>query len=134
VAVDKNGCPLAEEKTISIRLKLEFDTNKAVIKKQYYKEIKKVADFMKEHYQATATIVGHTDDVEKSGKPKSSMLLSKARAISVRQYLIKKFGIKGSRITALGYGSDKPIASNKTKEGRQKNRRVVALFETVQER
>jgi OOP family OmpA-OmpF porin len=133
VPVDKDGS-LAETKKISILLKLEFDTNKAVIQKKYYKELKRVAAFMKAHPQATATIVGHTDDVEKSGKPKSSMLLSKARANSVRQYLIKKFGIKGSRITALGYGPDKPIASNKTKEGRQKNRRVVALFETVQER
>jgi OOP family OmpA-OmpF porin len=132
VAVDKNGCPLAEKNRTAILLKVQFDANKAVINKKYYKEIKEIAAFMKEHPKATATIVGHTDDVEKSGKPKGSMMLSKARANSVSQYLIKKFGIKGSRITTLGQGPDKPIASNKTKEGRQKNRRAVALFESVE--
>ena len=132
VAVDKNGCPLAEKKRTAILLKMQFDANKAVINKKYHKELKRAADFMKEHPKATATIVGHTDDVEKAGKPKSSLLLSKARADSVRQYLIKKFGIKGSRITTLGHGPDTPLASNKTKAGRQKNRRAVALFEMVE--
>jgi OmpA-OmpF porin, OOP family len=132
VAVDKNGCPLAEKKRTALLLKVQFDANKAVINKKYHKEIKKAAAFMKEHPKATATIVGHTDDVEKAGKPKSSMLLSKARANSVSQYLIKKFGIKGSRISVLGHGPDTPLASNKTKAGRQKNRRAVALFETVE--
>ncbi|MCE5210064.1 MAG: OmpA family protein, partial [Deltaproteobacteria bacterium] len=126
--VDKNGCvAAAEKKTISMRLKIEFDTDKAVVKKKYHNEIKAVGDFMKEHPDATATIVGHTDNV---GNAKKNLTLSKARANSVRQYLIKKFGIKGSRITAIGYGAEKPIASNATKEGRQKNRRIVAVFET----
>jgi len=133
VAVDKNGCPLvAEKKRTAILLKVQFDANKAVINKKYHKELKRAADFMKEYPKATATIIGHTDDVEKAGKPKSSLLLSKARANSVSQYLIKKFGIKGSRITTLGHGPDTPLASNKTKDGRQKNRRAVALFEMVE--
>ena len=123
--VNKDGCVL---ETVSIRLKVEFDSGKSVIKKQYHKEIEAVASFMKAHPDATATIVGHTDS---TGNEKTNMALSKARAESVRQYLIKKFGIDGSRITALGYGSDKPIASNATKEGREKNRRIIAVIETV---
>jgi len=123
--VAKDGCVY---ETISTRLRIEFDSGKAVIKKQYHEEIKKVADFMKEHPEATATIVGHTDNI---GSEKRNQELSLARAESVRQYLIKNFGIDGSRIRVFGYGSERPIASNDTKEGRQRNRRIVAVFEGV---
>lgn len=126
--VDKDGC--VQEK-ISLLLKVYFDPGKSIINKKYYAELKMVAKFMKEHPKADATIAGHTDTVEKSHKPKSSMLLSKARANSVKKYLVEKFRIKGSRITAVGYGPDRPIASNATKAGRQKNRRIVALFEEI---
>jgi OmpA-OmpF porin, OOP family len=136
VTVDKNGCPVIVEKKqeaelpqkVSMVIKMEFDSGKAVINKKYHKEIKRVADFMKANPEATATIAGHTDS---SGNHDKNILLSKARANSVRQYLVAKFGIDKSRIRAFGYGPDKPIASNKTKAGRQKNRRIVADFEAV---
>jgi outer membrane protein OmpA-like peptidoglycan-associated protein len=51
------------------------------------------------------------------------MKLSQARAESVKGWLVAK-GIAAERITAKGYGPDKPVADNKTKEGRQKNRRI----------
>jgi len=57
--------------------------------------------------------------------------LSQARADSVRQYLIDTFGIDASRVTAVGYGPNKPIASNDTAEGKKKNRRVEAVIEMV---
>ncbi len=128
--------PVVEEKKpeaelpqkVSLLIKIEFDSGKAVINKKYHKEIAGVANFMKLHPDATATIVGHTDN---QGNHSKNVLLSKARANSVRKYLIKKFGIEPSRIRAFGYGPDRPIASNKTKEGRQKNRRIVAVFETT---
>jgi len=47
------------------------------------------------------------------------------------EYLIDKFGIDASRLTAVGYGLSRPIASNDTAEGKQKNRRVVAVIEAV---
>ena len=126
VQVDKNGCPRANK--VYMILKIEFDPYKADIKKKYHKEIKQVADFMKKNPQATAKIAGHTDN---TGDRSDNIKLSKARAENVRKYLIAKFGIKASRIKATGYGPDRPIASNKTPEGRQSNRRVVASFETV---
>ena len=86
---------------------------------------------MKKNPKANATIVGHTDNLGKRG---DNIALSKARANSIRKYLVDKFDIDPSRIKALGYGPDKPIASNKTSEGRQKNRRVVASFEVVQKK
>lgn len=126
--VGPDGC---KGEKLSMVLKVEFDAGKAVIKKQYHKEIKKVADFMKKNPKANATIVGHTDNLGKRG---DNIALSKARANSIRKYLVDKFDIDPSRIKALGYGPDKPIASNKTSEGRQKNRRVVASFEVVQKK
>jgi OOP family OmpA-OmpF porin len=59
------------------------------------------------------------------------MQLSKKRANSLKQYLVKKFGIKASRIATIGYGFDKPVASNDTEEGRQKNRRAEVFIETM---
>ncbi len=127
--------PVAEKpmmEKITIPLKMEFDTAKAVVKKKYHKEIEKVADFMKKHPGSTTVIEGYTDNVDKFNNPENNIKLSKARADSVRQCLIDNFGIDESLITAVGYGPNKPIASNKTKKGRQKNRRVQAVIEMVQ--
>ena len=65
-------------------------------------------------------IIGHTDD---KGDEKDNMSLSKLRAASVRDYLISK-GVDASKIITTGKGETSPIASNETKEGRAKNRRV----------
>ena len=122
-SVDEKGCPL---KNKSMLLKMEFDSDQAVIKKKYHGELKRVADFLKKNPKATATIVGHTDS---TGNRRDNIKLSKARADSIRAYLIQNFGIRASRVKALGYGPDRPVASNNTAEGRQTNRRVVASFE-----
>ena len=131
VAVDKNGCV---PKKISIAIHIEFDTAKSVIKKKYHNTIKKLADFIKEYPDANVVIEGHTDNVDIHHEPERNVRLSKARANSVRQYLIDNFAINSSRITAVGYGPNRPIASNKTKKGRQKNRRseIKAIVETIQ--
>jgi OmpA-OmpF porin, OOP family len=127
LSMDKriSDCPGCE---VTIDLKVEFDTNKAIVKEKYHNEIKKVADFMKTYPNTTAVIEGHTDNVDKA---EYNMKLSQERANSVRQYLIKNFGIKASRLSSVGYGLTKPIASNSTEEGRQKNRRVVAVVKAM---
>ena len=129
LVVDKsiNDCPNCET-LVTITLNVEFDTNKAVVKDQYRNEIKKVADFMKKYPNTTAVIEGHTDNVDTAEFNKK---LSDERANSVRQYLINNFGIKASRLSAVGYGLTKPIASNSTEEGRQKNRRVQAVIKAM---
>jgi OmpA-OmpF porin, OOP family len=122
--IDCPGC----ETLVTITLNVEFDTNKAVVKDKYRNEIKKVADFMK-MYPATVTVIeGHTDNV---GTAEYNQKLSDARAKSVRQYLISNFGIKASRLAAIGYGLTRPIDSNNTEEGRQKNRRVQAVVKAI---
>jgi OOP family OmpA-OmpF porin len=118
--------PMKEKVTIS--LNVEFDTNKAIVKDKYYDEIKRVADFMKEFPDTTCEIGGHTDNIASAAY---NQKLSEKRANSVRQYLIDKFGIDGSRLTAVGYGLAKPVAGNDTEEGRQQNRRVEAVMEAT---
>jgi OOP family OmpA-OmpF porin len=59
------------------------------------------------------------------------MKLSKRRSESVKKYLVEKFGIAESRISTVGYGESMPVAPNDTAEGRQKNRRVVAIIEAT---
>ncbi len=127
LSIDKriNDCPGCE---VTIALNVEFDSNKAVVKDKYRDEIRKVADFMKKYPKTSAVIEGHTDNTNTAAYNKK---LSQERANNVRQYLISNFGIKASRLTAAGYGMEKPIASNATEEGRQKNRRVVAVIKTT---
>jgi OOP family OmpA-OmpF porin len=123
--VDKDGC---SPETLTIKLDVEFDTAKADIKKKYHDEIGKVAEFLAKYPTVSGTIEGHTDDVGDAGMNKK---LSQRRADSVMKYLVDKYGIDKKRLTAVGYGEEKPIADNKTAAGRQKNRRTVATFETV---
>ncbi|MDR3579634.1 MAG: OmpA family protein [Oryzomonas sp.] len=106
-------------------IEIEFDTNKSNIKPQYHDELKKLGAFLSEFPKATGVIEGHTDNV---GNKAANMKLSQRRAESVRNYLIEKFGIAPERIKAVGYGPTKPIASNKTKAGKEQNRRIEANF------
>jgi OOP family OmpA-OmpF porin len=121
--VDENGCPYF----VSIRLGVEFDFDKAVVKPQYMEDIKKVGDFMKAHPNLNATIEGHTDSM---GTAQYNLKLSEKRAEAVKKILIEQENIDPERITTVGYGLTKPIASNDTEEGRQLNRRVQAVLET----
>jgi len=106
-------------------INVQFDTNKADIKSQYHDELKKLADFLHEFPKATGNIEGHTDSV---GSKASNIKLSQRRADSIRDYLIKNFGIAPERIGAKGFGPAKPVADNKTTSGKQKNRRIEANF------
>jgi len=123
--------PPPVQKKLSISLNVEFDTGKSIIKEEYYDNVKKVADFMQKYSNTNVVIEGHTDNVNRSNDPDLNTKLSEARANSVRQYLIEKFGIDASRISAVGYGQNKPVAGNDTEEGRQKNRRIEAVVETI---
>ncbi|HET6421269.1 MAG TPA: OmpA family protein, partial [Geobacteraceae bacterium] len=113
---------------VCMTLNIEFDTNKAVIKPEYFGEVERVANFMKEYPQVRGIIEGHTDDV---GSAKYNLRLSQRRAESVVNMLAEKYGINESRLAAKGYGMTRPIADNSTREGRQMNRRTVANFGCV---
>ena len=104
---------------------VEFDTNKSDIKVKYDEDLNRLGTFLKEWTKAKGEISGHTDNV---GTDKYNLKLSQRRAASVKKYLEEKFNIAPERLTTEGYGESKPIASNKTKEGRQQNRRIETNF------
>lgn len=124
--VDDNGCELVKTAVESIRLNVQFPTASAVVAPRYNTEIQKVADFLKKYPDVTAVIEGHTDA---QGKDEYNQKLSSSRANSVRDVLIKTFKIDAARVTAVGYGESKPLATNDTPAGRQENRRVVAVLQ-----
>lgn len=98
---------------------LEFETGKSSIKPASYAALDRVAEMLKTK-GFSLKLGGHTDNV---GNPTKNMALSKDRAESVKQYLVNR-GANPSKIEAVGYGQEQPIATNKTAAGRQKNRRV----------
>jgi outer membrane protein OmpA-like peptidoglycan-associated protein len=105
----------------SIRINnIFFESGKSVLKKESFPELDRVAEFLATSADIKIEIAGHTDNV---GKPATNQKLSLARAKAVTNYLIKA-GIAKERIIAKGYGISKPVADNKTKEGKAKNRRV----------
>jgi OOP family OmpA-OmpF porin len=116
---------------LCMTLKVEFATDSAEIKPRYYDEVNKVGEYMKKYLTATAVIEGHTDNV---GNLEHNKKLSQQRAENVVNYLVEKFGIERSRLSAKGYGSSRRIAYNNTPEGRQKNRRINAVIDCVIEK
>lgn len=111
-----------------LALKVQFDTGKSIIKKQYYDELKVVGDGLNEQKNLKGVIEGHTDSV---GSDASNKALSQRRANAVRDYIVKNFKIDRKRLAAKGFGESKPIADNATAEGRAQNRRIEATFEEI---
>jgi outer membrane protein OmpA-like peptidoglycan-associated protein len=101
---------------------IQFDTGKATIRPESLPRFNNVLEYMQHKKSARIEISGHTDNV---GNPRANKLLSEKRAKACRDYLISK-GIDGSRIEAVGYGDERPIASNDNDAGRQENRRIEA--------
>lgn len=119
------GCPeiKVDDKAKAVFQKamsgIQFETGKDVIKKTSYPILDNVVTVLKENPDWNIEVQGHTDNV---GKYESNKSLSDKRAIAVKNYLESK-GVS-NKIVSNGYGSDKPIADNKTSQGRAKNRRV----------
>lgn len=99
---------------------IQFETGKAVIKKQSYKLLDEIVGILNEYPDYKMTIDGHTDNV---GNATRNLELSRQRALSVKNYFVAK-GISTERIETEGYGDTQPKATNKTAGGRAQNRRV----------
>ncbi len=125
-----NGCPatdLAPEVKTEVQNKLnfaakniEFETGSDRIRTTSFKDLDNVVAIMNQYKDLKLNIDGHTDNV---GKESANVDLSMRRAVAVNNYLVKK-GISQNRLAASGFGPSKPIATNATVEGKQKNRRV----------
>jgi len=120
--------PPAPEKQVKIRdnrielgQKIQFALDKSEILPASFGLMDELAKTIQENPQVQkVSIEGHASS---EGDDKYNLLLSKARAEAVRQYLISK-GVAAERMSSTGYGETKPIASNDTPDGREKNRRV----------
>ena len=125
--VDSEGCVLKLTETVSINLAVKFDTNSAVVKEEYMSDIRDLATFMNQYENTEVTVEGHTDS---SGSDAYNKTLSQRRANSVRDVLIQRMNIEADRVTAVGFGEERPVADNNTVEGRDQNRRVVGAVST----
>lgn len=99
-----------------------FDTGKDTIKPESFERLDGVVEYMSHKKDVKIEISGHTDNV---GKPETNKQLSLRRAQACRKYLVDK-GIEESRVTAVGFGDEQPVASNDTPAGRAQNRRIEA--------
>ena len=97
-----------------------FDSGKATLKKESNTSLDAIVSVLNEYQNANFKIEGHTDS---AGIPAKNLKLSQDRAAAVKQYLIDK-GVRADRLTSDGFGSKKPISSNKTPKGKNLNRRV----------
>jgi outer membrane protein OmpA-like peptidoglycan-associated protein len=126
--VENQGCPAANKQLVVVTKEsiqildiVYFDTGKATIQARSFALLDQVAKILVDkQWIKGVRIEGHTDN---QGKADKNQTLSEARANAVREYLIKK-GVEGARLTAVGFGQDKPIASNESAKGRASNRRV----------
>src|SRR3990172_1014054 len=106
-------------------VRVNFDTDKALIRKADTAELRKAIEFVKKYPGHNVTVEGHTDNV---GKDKHNQALSERRAAAVKKHLVENGATSGDRIKAVGFGKTRPVADNSTAEGRFKNRRVEILI------
>lgn len=102
-----------------------FDTDKATLKPESDKALTEMAKYLKDNASVNVYIVGHTDN---TGDLNHNNTLSKARAEAVVNELASKYQIAKTRLIAQGVGPLSPVASNKTEEGKAKNRRVEMVL------
>jgi OmpA-OmpF porin, OOP family len=110
-ALDKDGY---------IALYINFDTDKAALREDGKPAVDEITKLLKANPGLKLSVEGHTDN---TGDAKRNKTLSEQRAATIVTAL-KGAGINGARLKSAGFGADKPVADNRTEEGRAKNRRV----------
>lgn len=118
--LDENGC----EKIIRVELE-GFKVNSSVVPANQIRDVRKVAEFMRQYPDYKVLLVGNTDS---TGPAAFNQTLSEKRAEAVGNILIMNEGIASDRVMTMGVGSSQPVATNSTPEGRAENRRVDAKF------
>ncbi len=109
---------------ISLPNDILFDSGEADVKPEMKPILDQVAVLLNS-IDSPIQVEGHTDNVPvNNNEYRSNWQLSADRAANVVQYLIENYKVKPERLVAIGYGEYKPVASNKTQEGRMKNRRI----------
>ncbi|MEL7123075.1 MAG: OmpA family protein [Bacteroidota bacterium] len=122
--INNKGCPeigQEERELLSFAMRaVQFETGRAELKQESFSVLDQIVGIMERYPGYNLTIIGHTDSV---GDDETNKVLSEERAKSCYQYIVSK-GITPSRLNYEGMGEAKPIASNRTSQGRRLNRRV----------
>lgn len=103
-----------------VSLQINFDTNKSVIKPESMPLVKQIVELLKSQPTLKVSIEGHTDN-QGTAAANKTLSLDRAKAVVAA---VSAEGIKADRMTAEGWGQERPVADNRTEEGRAKNRRV----------
>ncbi|MGL5668991.1 MAG: OmpA family protein [Shewanella sp.] len=121
--IDNYGCgqikAINERKDINIL----FPNDSAYIAPEYYPQIEEIAMFLRQYPTTKVTIEGHTS---RTGTDERNAVLSQERADAVTAVLADRFSIDRARLTAIGYGSSRPLVLERTPDAETRNRRVVA--------
>jgi len=113
---------------LTIGEKALFHQNRHALNPGSITLLKKLGDFINEG-EYPVEIVGHTDNLDAEEKGYSSNWeLSSLMAVQIQKYFIEKCKVRPERVTAYGYGSQRPVASNDTPESMEKNRRIEIMF------
>jgi chemotaxis protein MotB len=118
-----------DENEVTIRMMGEatFDTGQAKLRKEFVPLLLKIGEVLAKT-KGEIIIAGHTDNVPLiGGQFRSNLGLSMARAGTVAEYLLKSTSIDPKKLSTMGFGEYRPLASNDTAEGRRKNRRVEII-------
>ncbi len=121
---ENNGCPEIkkeiQEKVNYLAHNILFTKASDKLTRESYPGLDDLVSILGKHPELQLSVQGHTDA---TGTPQSNLVLSQKRADAVKSYLLSK-GIAASRISAIGYGQEQPVADNSTEAGRSANRRV----------
>ena len=121
--VDANGCTIFTEENDELRLHVNFDNSKSVVKAEYLNNIKVAADFLKKYPHTTLAIMGHTSS---QGPAAFNKKLSQQRADAIVAVLTNEFGIDSSRLTAQGMGEEDLLNTANNAAAHAENRRIEA--------
>jgi len=116
VSVTRNGNQII----LNMPDNITFNTDQDAVKPQFYRQLDSVARVLAKYDKSVVDVFGHTDS---TGNAAYNQSLSERRALAVAQYLNSQ-GIDGRRLSIIGYGSTRPVASNATRQERALNRRV----------
>ena len=124
-AVDVEGLSVRPAR-VTMALAIEFDARDTAVRPEYRDELRGLADFLKANPRTTATVEGHTGNLQTTAA--LAQQISQQRAQNVVNYLVENFDIDRSRLSAQGFGGTRRSSYNSSAEGQQDNRRVNVII------
>lgn len=122
----EEGKVIYEGDRLIIRLYgLNFPSGKAIIQPEYFSLLTKIQHSIREFTNSHVMIEGHTDAL---GESRTNKILSEQRAKAVSEYIMANMELEPHQISFVGFGEEKPIASNETRDGRTLNRRIDVMI------